>query len=46
MRKWMWMFVNGCECKGQIFNRTESLNGANVSKFSEILMRNNDTSVE
>ena len=43
MRKWMWPFVNGCERKGQIFNGTESLTGANASTFSEIIMRNNDT---
>ena len=43
MRKWMWLFVNGCVRKGQIFNGTESLTGANASIISEIIMRNIDT---
>jgi hypothetical protein len=49
MRKWMWLFVNGCECKSPIFTETEFLNsfqgGVNDPKYSDI-MKNNDNSME
>jgi outer membrane lipoprotein-sorting protein len=50
MKQKKWLFVNGCEHKSQISTVTEFVNsyqnGTNASAYLEIVLKDNETTVE
>ena len=50
MRKWKWLFLNGCKCKSRIYAVTEFLNpcqdGINASRVRRLWIQSSETSAE